>query len=287
MDSASSRPAADRAPARAPIFLVDAFAHGPFTGNPAAVCLLDAAAPEAWMQALAAELKQSETAFVVPRAGQDGFDLRWFTPECEVELCGHATLASAHVLWQTLRLRPTQGARFSTRSGWLTCSLNNDGAIEMDFPSRPPEPRPAPPEFASALRIEARDARWIGRAGLNWFVELGGGAAVRQMSPDFALLLSADIPRVVATARAEPGSGADFVSRFFAPGAGIDEDPVTGSAHCSLAPYWCERLKRNPLVGYQASARGGYVEVEVRGERVLLRGRARSVLQGTLAAQDP
>ncbi len=279
----------------AKLHLVDAFAHAPFTGNPAGVCLLESEAPAAWMQALAAELKQSETAFVVPMEsgaastlGPAGtakqFSLRWFTPTSEVDLCGHATLASAHVLWSTGVLAERELARFQTRSGWLACALRPDGSIEMDFPAHRPVAHEAPLELAAALGCQPV---WIGKTRLDWFVELATAAELKALRPNLARLVNLSVRGVIVTAPGETGSGADFYSRFFAPGVGVDEDPVTGSAHCALGPHWSAKLGRNPLVGLQVSARTGYVEVEVHASRVALRGRARSVFFGQLAAQDP
>ena len=264
----------------AQLHLVDAFAHAPFTGNPAGVCLLESEAPVAWMQALAAELKQSETAFVVPidssagRAPGSGgatkeFSLRWFTPTSEVDLCGHATLASAHVLWNTGVLGEREQARFQTRSGWLTCALRPDGSIEMDFPAHRPLAQDAPGDLAAALGCHPV---WTGKTRFDWFVEVASAAELKALRPDFARLVSLKVRGVIVTAPGETGSGADFCSRFFAPGVGVDEDPVTGSAHCALGPHWAAKLGRNPLVGLQVSARSGYVEVEVHAARVALRG---------------
>lgn len=264
-----------------PLFLVDAFADAPFRGNPAAVCLLDRAAPEAWMQRVAAEMNLSETAFLVARDEQAEFDLRWFTPTVEVDLCGHATLASAHVLWETERAAPDVPIRFHTRSGVLTAERDERG-IALDFPATPPEPAAAPDDLADALGIEPR---YVARSRFDYIVEVEDEQAVRDLAPDHAALGRIRGTRgVIVTA---PGTaGADFVSRFFAPAAGVDEDPVTGSAHCCLAPYWAERLGRTALVGYQASKRGGTVHVELDGDRVRLGGRAVTVLRGELAV-DP
>jgi predicted PhzF superfamily epimerase YddE/YHI9 len=261
-----------------PLIQVDAFTGEPFAGNPAAVCLLDRAAEATWMQAVAREMNLSETAFLVPREG--GHDLRWFTPTVEVDLCGHATLASAHVLWELGRLAPDHPARFHTKSGILTCSRN--GAwIEMDFPSHPPAEAAPPPGLIEALSARAR---FVGRSRFDWFVEVGSEEEVRATSPDFGALKRVHARGIIVTSRASSpdGSGHDFVSRFFAPRSGIDEDPVTGSAHCSLAPYWAAKLGRDSLTGWQASARGGEVRMRVAGERVVLAGRAVTVLRGEL-----
>ena len=261
---------------RQPIIQVDAFTNKPFAGNPAAVCVLEAARDETWMQNVAREMNLSETAFLDPAA--DGFNLRWFTPAVEVELCGHATLASAHVLWETGKLRSNEPARFRTKSGLLTCRRGDDGWIEMDFPSRPVT-RIDPPQglFES---LETTPA-FVGRSSLDVLVELRDEAAVRALRPDMRKLAQTKARGVIATARAST-KPYDFVSRFFAPQSGVDEDPVTGSAHCALAPYWRELLGKDRMLAYQASARGGVVRVEVRGDRVLLGGQAVTVLRGEL-----
>jgi PhzF family phenazine biosynthesis protein len=254
------------------LFQVDAFTDRAFGGNPAAVCLLREAREAAWMQSVAREMNLSETAFLVPRGG--GFDLRWFTPAIEVELCGHATLASAHVLWQAGHLGPQELAHFHTLSGLLTARRRSDGWIELDFPARTAEPVEAPPGLAEALGSESR---------YDYLLELPSEAAVRALHPDFARLRTLPVRGVIVTARAT-SAPFDFVSRFFAPGAGVDEDPVTGSAHCTLGPYWAGRLGKDQLLAYQASERGGVLEVRVAGERVELAGQAVTVLQGQLLA---
>ena len=258
-----------------PLFVVDAFASRPFTGNPAAVCLLDEPADDAWMQSVAAEMNLSETAFVRPR--DDDFELRWFTPMTEVELCGHATLASAHVLWEAERLARTEPARFHTRFRGLLSAEWKDDAIELDFPADPPEPASLPEGLADALGVEAKETM---QARAGYLIEVADQDEVRRAQPDFAGL--AGYESVIVTSAAGD-SGADFVSRYFAPRYGIDEDPVTGAAHCALGPYWAARLGRDNLVGYQASARGGTVTVRVEGDRVGLGGRAVTVVRGELA----
>jgi PhzF family phenazine biosynthesis protein len=263
----------------APLFHVDAFASGPFTGNPAAVCLLDTAADQTWMQAVAAEMNLSETAFVRPlECGDPGrFELRWFTPTVEVDLCGHATLASAHVLWETGRLGAGTRVRFETRSGTLTATRTGD-AVEMDFPTDPVTAGDADPDLLDALGVVAKQTA-SGRIG--WVVELGDANAVRAANPDFARLAAHEIAVVTAPS---DDQAFDFVSRCFGPKFGIDEDPVTGSAHCALAPYWAARLGKRELAGYQASARGGVVGVRLDGDRTRLRGRAVTVARGELVA---
>lgn len=260
-----------------PILVVDAFTDRPFAGNPAAVCLLPAPADEAWMRDVAREMNLAETAFL-HRTG-DGFALRWFTPAVEVDLCGHATLASAHVLFEEGHLAPGDTARFQTRSGTLTAVRRGTG-IELDFPRAAAAAAPTPADLLPGLGIG--EARWVGRNQFDYFVELGSEAAVRALAPNFHALRTLGVRGVIVTSLADPGRPYDFVSRFFAPGAGIDEDPVTGSAHCALAPYWGARLGRDAMTGYQASARGGTVHVTCRGDRVLLGGQAVTVLRATL-----
>jgi PhzF family phenazine biosynthesis protein len=256
------------------IYQVDAFAERPFTGNPAAVCLLPTPADEVWMQNVAREMNLSETAFLVRR--DDGFDLRWFTPKVEVDLCGHATLASAHVLWETGELGRDEQARFHTRSGLLTATIDGD-EIAMDFPARPPVTADPPAGMLAALGADPVHAVYCEP---DYLVELQDEQTVRDLVPDISALTRTGIRGVMVTAA---GAGEhDFVSRFFAPGAGVDEDPVTGSAHCALGSYWQERTGRDEFVAFQASARGGVVRVECRGDRVILRGRAVTVLRAEL-----
>lgn len=266
-----------------PIVQVDAFAERPFTGNPAAVCVLDAPAEEGWMRDVAREMNLSETAFLHPRAGGGAgdYDLRWFTPETEVQLCGHATLASAHVLWEDAHLPPGAEARFHTRGGLLLCRRGEGGWITMDFPAKPARPGEAPPGLAEALGAEPLSVGW---SQYDCLVELESEAAVRALLPDLSRLRAVEARGVIVTARADEGTERDFVSRFFAPRVGVDEDPVTGSAHCVLAPFWAGRLGRAELVGFQASRRGGTVRVHARGERVGLSGRAVTVMRGELVA---
>jgi PhzF family phenazine biosynthesis protein len=263
------------------IYQVDAFTERPFAGNPAAVVPLQAAREAGWMQAVAAEMNLAETAFLVPRgeAAGEGFDLRWFTPEAEVELCGHATLAAAHVLWETGRLPAGEPARFHTLSGLLTAERRG-ALIELNFPALPPvaEPRPAA-ELAEAV---GAPAHWVGRRGNDLVVELADEETVRRLAPDLRRL-RALARGLIVTARAATAPF-DIVSRFFAPGLGIDEDPVTGYAHCVLGPYWRDRLGRHELLAYQASRRGGVVRVHVAGDRVRLGGHAVTVLRGELLA---
>ncbi len=259
-----------------PLFQVDAFTDRPFTGNPAAVCLLSEARESDWMQAVAAEMNLSETAFVQPLPG-GGYELRWFTPTVEVDLCGHATLASAHVLWEEGRLQRTEAARFHTRSGVLCVEWTPEGMV-MDFPALPAAAQEAPAGLNEALGAAPT---WVGRSRHDLLVELASDKAVRQLVPELSRIGAIAARGVIVTARAETGPW-DFVSRFFAPAVGIDEDPVTGSAHCVLGPYWAGRLGRERLTGFQASRRGGTVHIELRGERLGLGGQALTILKGAL-----
>lgn len=262
---------------RIPIWQVDAFTDRPFAGNPAAVTWLAAEVDATWMQQVAAEMNLAETAFVHPRPAGDGYGLRWFTPAAEVDLCGHATLAAAHALWEAGRI-PAGPIRFHTRSGVLTCTKNGD-RIELDFPSTPPEESSADPQLLVALGAVA--AAYFGRTRFDAFVELDSAETVRSLRPDFRRLKALDVRGLIATAKSDDPKF-DFISRFFAPAVGIDEDPVTGSAHCALAPYWSRKLGKTALTGYQASPRGGVVGVRVNGDRVILSGHAVTMLEGTL-----
>jgi PhzF family phenazine biosynthesis protein len=259
------------------ILTVDAFTDRPFAGNPAAVCVLPRPADEAWMRALAREMNLSETAFLHPE--DEGYRLRWFTPAVEVDLCGHATLASAHVLWEEGHLRPDQPAKVLTHSGRLTAS-RSAGFIELDFPSKPMTPEPAPPELTKALGVPVVAA---GRNEFDWLVELESEETLRALQPDFGLLATLPIRGTIVTSRATT-SGFDFVSRFFAPRVGVPEDPVTGSAHCALTPFWAERLGKVAMVAHQASPRGGVMRVRLNGDRVLLVGQAVTVVRGEIVA---
>jgi PhzF family phenazine biosynthesis protein len=255
------------------IFQVDAFTDKPFSGNPAAVCILDELRDESWMQSVAKEMNLSETAFLQPR--EDGFRLRWFTPAVEVELCGHATLASAHVLWETGFLKPEEKARFHTLSGLLTAELKGS-EIQMDFPSRPESPCSIPTGLSEALEVVPK---YVGETQYDLLIELDSETMVRDLTPDFSKLRQISARGIMITAEtALPGY--DFISRFFAPQVGIDEDPVTGSAHCSLGPFWSKRLGKNEMLAFQASERGGTVRVRVEGDRIRLGGKAVMVLRG-------
>lgn len=258
------------------IVQIDAFTDTRFRGNPAAVCIMSSpCADDAWMQAVAAEMNLSETAFAWP-AGAD-FSLRWFTPKVEIDLCGHATLATAHVLRQDGHLPVDATARFHTKSGLLTAERRG-AVIELDFPATPAMPVPPVPGIEEALGAKAR---WVGRTTFDYLIEVESADIVRKLEPDFGAL-SRIAARGFLVTSASDSSEFDFVSRFFAPGVGIPEDPVTGSAHCALAPFWSDRLGKMDMVGYQASSRGGVGGVGLRGERVKLRGNAVTVLRGEL-----
>ena len=259
-----------------PIYQVDAFSNRCYGGNPAAVCLLSEPRDAAWMQDVAAEMNLSETAFLVRR--NDGYDLRWFTPAVEVDLCGHATLASAHVLWETGALDPGVSARFHTRSGVLAATLEDDW-IELDFPAFAAEPASAPADLIEGLGAEPV-AVAVARDGHNHVVEMSSERVVRALEPDFRRFRRLDTG-VIATARGEDPE-VDFVSRYFAGAFGIDEDPVTGSAHCVLGPYWQQRLGKSEFLARQISRRGGLLRVRVEGERARIAGQAVTVLRGEL-----
>jgi len=258
-----------------PLFHVDAFTDRPFAGNPAAVCLLPGPREADWMQRVAMEMNLSETAFLHSEA--DGYRLRWFTPTVEVDLCGHATLASAHVLWEQGLLKPDVQARFQTRSGLLTASRHTDH-VELDFHATPPAAAVPPHGLLEALGVTTG---YVGMTRFDYFVEVNEERAVRGLRPDFAALGKLGVRGVIVTAEAA-SPGFDFVSRFFAPGAGIDEDPATGSSHCALAPFWGARLGKVEMAGFQASARGGVIGVRLDGTRVWLHGKAVTVVRGEL-----
>jgi PhzF family phenazine biosynthesis protein len=255
------------------IVTVDAFTNRPFAGNPAAVCVLPAPREEAWMRDVAREMNLAETAFLHPM--NSGFSLRWFTPTVEVALCGHATLASAHVLWQDGHLPQGQTARFHTASGLLTAQQNN-GIIEMDFPATPNEPADPPPALIEGLGLQPV---FVGKNKFDYLVEVGSEATLRALKPDYSMLRKVAARGIIVTAR---GTDYDFVSRFFAPGSGIDEDPVTGSAHCALGPYWADKLGKTTFRAFQASPRGGEVGVRLAGDRAILSGNAVTVMHGDL-----
>ena len=258
------------------IFQVDAFTDKPFAGNPAGVCVLPEPRSERWMQDVAREMNLSETAFLLKQ--EDGFQLRWFTPAAEVDLCGHATLASAHILWEAEYLQPQEQGRFHTRSGLLTAERVDGNWIELDFPAKPEQPTDAPPHLLEALGIQAQ---YVGVNVFDYLVEVDTEETLQNMQPDITLLAQVPVRGVIVTSRAST-PGYDFVSRFFAPRVGVNEDPVTGSAHCCLTPYWSKRLGKNELLAYQASARGGVLRVRLSGDRVKIGGQAVTTLRGEL-----
>ncbi|MGD8909173.1 MAG: PhzF family phenazine biosynthesis protein [Chromatiales bacterium] len=258
------------------IYQVDAFSDAPFQGNPAAVSLLDRERESAWMQSVAAEMNLSETAFIRPL--NEDFELRWFTPSVEVDLCGHATLASAHVLWESGLLAPDREARFHTRSGWLKARRVAEG-IELDFPADPTSPL----EGGEALEaVLGKPVVELHQGHDDWLVELATETEVRDCRPDMAGIAALPTRCLIVTARGN--APFDFVSRVFCPAVGIEEDPVTGSAHCTLADYWGKRLGKSVMKAWQASARGGRLGVRLEAERVFLTGQAVTVLRGELLA---
>jgi PhzF family phenazine biosynthesis protein len=259
-----------------PFYQIDAFADKAFTGNPAAVCLLQEEAEEEWMQSVAAEMNLSETAFILPRS--NGFVLRWFTPTTEVDLCGHATLASAHVLWNSGCLEQGDTARFHTRSGLLTAKLRN-GWVELDFPSTPVVPVEPPLELSDLIGIVPK---YVGQSRFDLLIELNDVGELGELNPDYVGLSRLSVRGFVVTVQSDIPDY-DFLSRFFAPATGVQEDPVTGSAHCALAPYWAEKLGKKEMIGFQASRRGGEVKVKYMGDRVKLIGQAITVMHGELA----
>lgn len=258
------------------VTIVDAFASRAFSGNPAAVCVLAADAGDAWMQSVARELALPATAFM--RADGDRFRLRWFTVGGELELCGHGTLATAHVLWERRLLAADKPARFESRSGALTATRRGEW-IELDFPATPPGEAPPSDGLVDALGVAPT---WIGRSRFDYIVEVASGDEVANLRPDFERLRRVQTRGVIVTSRSTSAE-CDFVSRFFAPSLGLNEDAVTGSAHCCLGPYWAARLGKTSLVARQLSARGGELQVRVDADRVRLAGRAVTVLNGELA----
>lgn len=258
-----------------PITQVDAFTDTPFSGNPAAVCILPAQVDEGWMQRVAAEMNLSETAFVVKQ--EDGYGLRWFTPVSEVDLCGHATLASAHVLWEKGHLDSDETVIFHTKSGVLTCEQKEEW-IEMNFPINRESPAAPPDALVEGLGLMPR---YAGKTEFDYLLEADSEAAIRDLAPDFQLLKTVPMRGCIVTARSD-NTEYDFISRFFAPGLGVNEDPVTGSAHCCLGPFWAKRLKKEELTAYQASTRGGVVRMRTLGDRIVLGGKAVTVMEGEL-----
>jgi len=259
------------------IVQVDAFTDRPFGGNPAAVCVLPSMPPEQWMCDVAREMNLSETAFLAPQ--ENGYRLRWFTPVVAVDLCGHATLASAHVLWEDGHLPVEEQARFHTRGGLLLAERRGEW-IELDFPATPVIPVEPPAGLLEAL---GTTARFVGKTRFDYLVEIESETGVRALQPDLSALRRLGARGIIVTAPSET-SDFDFVSRFFAPGSGIDEDPVTGSAHCALGPYWAPHLGKTDFRAFQASARGGVVRVRLKDDRVMLGGQAVTVLRGDLVS---
>jgi len=259
------------------IIQVDAFTNTPFRGNPAAVCVLTEPQSDHWMQLVAAEMNLSETAFVHPH--EDGYALRWFTPTTEVPLCGHATLASAHVLWSEGYLPLDQPARFDTKSGLLT-AIRHEDWIELNFPATNYTPITVPEALPQALGMPVQSVQLT---DLGYLVEVDSADRVKQMQPNLGVLANLERQNAIITSLAKPDSRFDIVSRFFAPGLGIPEDPVTGAAHCVLGPYWCRRLQQDTLLAYQASPRGGVVKVVYDGsDRVALSGQAVTVFRAEM-----
>jgi predicted PhzF superfamily epimerase YddE/YHI9 len=258
--------------------VVDAFTDTAFAGNPAGVCIMDVDRDKQWMQKVAREMNHAETAFMLLRP--DHVALRWFTPTAEVDLCGHATLGSAHVLWESGRMQPGDTIRFRTRSGVLTATKDGDW-IRLDFPALIAEWTDVPPGLSDVLGAKIVSAA---KSRFDLLVELESEQAVRELNPDIGLLARQPYRGVIVTAQAANDEHYDFVSRFFAPQVGVPEDPVTGSAHCVLGPFWGERLGQQKLIGYQASARGGTVKLELNGERLILAGQAVTKLRGELSA---
>jgi PhzF family phenazine biosynthesis protein len=261
------------------LYVVDAFTSQPFSGNPAAVCVTDGPREASWMQQVAQELNLSETAFLHP-LDSGGWHLRWFTPGAEVTLCGHATLASAFTLWQIDALARETEARFHTLSGWLNCKREGEW-IAMDFPTKAIVACPTPVGLAEALGVEPC---FVGFNAMDYLVEVADAATLRSLTPNVTALASLPVRGIIVTAPSDTPEF-DFLSRFFAPAVGVNEDPVTGSAHCALGAYWEAKLGKSELVGYQASTRGGVVRLDVRGERTLLYGQAVLVSRVELFAE--
>jgi PhzF family phenazine biosynthesis protein len=258
-----------------PIVQIDAFTDQPFAGNPAAVCLMSGPADERWMQRVASEVNLAETAFLYPQ--ESGYHLRWFTPAAEVALCGHATLATAHLLWQDGHAKADAVLSFSTRSGELRARKRGEW-IELDFPARPVDPVTPPAGLLEALGVTAV---FVGKSTYDYLVEVESSDTVRGLKPNLSVLTQLSVRGAIVTARSS-NTQFDFISRFFAPGVGVPEDPVTGSAHCTLGPYWQSKLGKSEFVAWQASPRGGMVRVRVMNDRVFLGGKAVTVFRGEL-----
>jgi PhzF family phenazine biosynthesis protein len=271
-----------------PLFHVDAFAARPFTGNPAAVCLLEEARDSAWLQNVAAEMNLADTAFLLPMT--DSLQLRWFTPKVEVDLCGHATLAAAHVLKELAQAGELPSpylpfwkngcTQFQSRSGVLSAESSSDG-VTLDFPATDVKAVEIPDVLLEFLGVSADEVRYCGRSKFDILLHVADAAVVRRLCPDFATLAGISTRGIIVTALGD-SCDHDVVSRFFAPAAGINEDPVTGSAHCALAPYWVPQFGRSTLFGYQASSRGGLIRMELRNDRVRLTGKAVTIARGEL-----
>ncbi|MGB5635051.1 MAG: PhzF family phenazine biosynthesis protein [Waterburya sp.] len=262
---------------RQAIIQVDSFTNQAFRGNPAAVCVLPSPQDERWMQSVAQEMNLSETAFLTKQ--DQSYSLRWFTPITEVPLCGHATLASAHVLWTEGYASTGQELKFETKSGILTARYQDDW-IELNFPANRSQDIPPITKLGDALGVPLKTVLYN---SLGYLVEIASAQHLRQLQPNFTLLKQLPISNVIVTSKAEENSEYDFVSRFFAPGLGVDEDPVTGAAHCCLAPYWRDRLHQDQFLAYQASSRGGVVKINYDGgDRVFLLGQAVTVMRGEL-----
>lgn len=264
------------------IIQVDAFSNQAFGGNPAAVCVLSQSVGDDWMQKVAQEMNLSETAFLLRQDG--GFNLRWFTPTVEVPLCGHATLASGHVLWSEGYLETDTIATFYTKSGVLSAQKLDDW-IWLDFPVNPSQEISPPTQLSEILGMADKyyKYKFVGQNSLGYLVEVESEELVREIQPNLQLLKTLPIGNVIVTSRSKPDSEYDFISRFFAPGLGIDEDPVTGAAHCCLAPFWRDVLGKDEFLAFQASRRGGVVKVRYSGgNRVFLGGQAVTVMRGEL-----
>lgn len=254
------------------LYQVDSFTTKPFSGNPAAVCILDKPADENWMQQVALEMNLSETAFLYRE--KDGYNLRWFTPAAEVALCGHATLATAHILWEQKIIETEKTAVFHTKSGKLTAKKQGK-LIELDFPSTKPIKQSPPDKLLTAL---GTDALYVGKNKFDYLIEVDSADTLQNLKPNFSLLKDLQVRGVIVTAKSD-SEKYDIISRFFAPSVGVDEDPVTGSAHCTLSPYWSEKLGKKELKAYQASKRGGELTIIHQDDRVLLQGEAVTIMK--------
>ncbi|OGI04475.1 MAG: oxidoreductase [Candidatus Melainabacteria bacterium GWF2_37_15] len=257
-------------------YQVDSFTDKPYYGNPAGVVVLDAQADESWMRKIAEEMNLSETAFVYPISANN-YNLRWFTPVAEVDLCGHATLAAAHILWEKEFVKKSEQIRFQTKSGELIC-CNNDGLIQMDFPKEEASEISVPEELLKGVGVEVL---YTGKNRMDYIVEVESEKIVKNLTPDINMLKKAGMRGVIVTSRSD-NSEFDFVSRFFAPAVGIEEDPVTGSAHCCLAPYWAKKLNKNQFKALQLSKRQGVLYLELNNDRVKISGNAVTVFEGRI-----